>query len=538
MTLAPSAPSVDTQMPTAAEAHTSTSLGDGRSKAKKEYYGKTAKKGALWSILRQGGHELIAIPMSMVMARLLSPQDFGIAAASSFFIILATRLTQFGFNASLVRVKDLRPEHLSSVFAVNVGLGILMYGVVFASAPAIGDFLRSPETGQLLQMAALIFLISPFGTVPAALISRRMQFRYATLTEWSDAITSGIITLSLAFNGYGYWSIVAGQLSGTVVRVVLKTYFAGWRPSLRCSREALRELLSFGLGLQAKRILEYATFNLDNLIVGRVLGMTALGFYDKAFTTMNRIVNRLTLGQAYFRIFSIIHEDPERFRRAYSRLVLTISLIGLPAFTAAIVVAESLIVVMYGDKWRPAVLPFQMLCVGGILKLLNAYASQANEAAGHVWPQARRQAAGVVLVVAGAWIGSLYGGLTGAASGVAVAMVLLTAAMQSLVRRTTGLTWGEMLRPQMPAMVGSAALVAVLLAVGMVWRATAGEPHPLPLLLAQMALGGLFYGAFILFSPFAAVRDLVAETVSDLVPANGIKVFAWLRSRAMRSKPQ
>ena len=190
--------------------------------------------------------------------------------------------------------------------------------------------------------------------------------------------------------------------------------------------------------------------------------MTALGFYDKAFTTMNRIVNRFTLGQAYFRIFSIIHDEPVRFRRAYSRLILTITLVGLPAFTGCIVLAQPLFLVLYGEQWTSAVLPFQLLCAGGMLKLLNAYASQANEAVGNIWPQARRQAVGVLLVVIGAWIGSRYGGVSGAALGVGIAMCLLTASMQALVRRATGLSWRALLAPMAPAIVCSVLLVAVL----------------------------------------------------------------------------
>jgi PST family polysaccharide transporter len=362
-----------------------------------------------------------------------------------------------------------------------------------------------------------------------------MQFRYATLTEWSDAIGSMIVTLVLAFQGYGYWSIVIGQLSGSVIRVVLKSYLCGWRPSLRCTRLAVRELLSFGLGLQAKRLLEYASFNLDNLVVGRVLGMTALGFYDKAFTTMNRIVNRLTLGQAYFRIFSIIHDEPARFRRAYSRLILTISLIGLPAFTGAIVVAEPLFVVMYGEKWLPAVLPFQLLCVGGILKLLNAYASQANEAVGNVWPQARRQAVGAMAVIAGAWLGSHYAGVNGAAVGVALAMVILTVTMQSLVRRSTGLTWSEMLAPHVPAVTVSVLLALLLRGVELAMQSVVGATPAWQLLPAQLLAALLFYAVFILFSPFAAVRQLVAETINDFLPARGERLRMWLRMPAARS---
>jgi PST family polysaccharide transporter len=493
---------------------------DAKKRKKKKYYGRTAKVGALWSILRQAGHEMIAIPTSVVMARLLTPEDFGIAAASSFFILLAARLTQFGFNGAIVRIKTLRPEHTSSVFVVNLVLGVVTYVAIALAAPYIGGFLRSQEAGSLLTVAALSFVITPFGTVPAALISRRMQFRFNTISDWSDTVIGAVVSIVLAYRGYGFWSLVYGQLAGTAFRVFLKVYFTGWRPSLQFSREALHELLSFGLGLQVKRLLEYATYNLDTLVVGRVLGMTSLGFYDKGFTTMNRLVNRLTLGQAYFRIFSIIHEEPLRFRRAYSRLVLTISVIGLPAFAAAIVVAEPLFVLMYGHKWLPAVLPFQLLCVGGILKLLNAYASQANEASGHIWAQARRQGFGTICIVVGAFVGASYAGVAGAAAGVAVGMAILTVAMQALVRRTTGLTWGEMLRPQIPAVTCTVLVVAALLMAESLLSLAGRTPPAWALLLAQSAAGSLVYGLFVLFSPFRDLNDIVTESAHQLLPAS------------------
>jgi O-antigen/teichoic acid export membrane protein len=496
-----------------------------RKVSKRQYYGKTARRGAVWSIVRQGGNEFVAIPTSMIMARLLAPSDFGIAATATFFIVLATRLTQFGFNAALVRIKDLRPDHLSTVFVVNAVLGAGTYVVLVAVSPFIGTFLRNAAAGHLLILAASIFLITPFGTVPAALLTRHMQFRFVAVTEWIDTIVGAVVSIALALWGYGYWSLVIGQLAGTALRIVLRLFYSHWRPSLRCTREALRDLLSFGLGLQAKRLLEYASFNFDNIVVGRVLGMTALGFYDKAFTTMNRLVNRLTLGDAYFRIFSIIHEEPERFRRAYSKLLLTVSLIGLPAFATAIVVAKPLFIIMYGDKWLAAVVPFQVLCAGGFLKLLNGYASQANEAVGNIWPQARRQAAGAIMIVVGAWTGSRYGGMTGAAIGVALALAALTVSMQALVRRSTGLSWREMVVPFGPSIVGTGLIVSVLLLVNAALH-RAGDPAAWQILTTQLIAGAVCYVLYVLFNPFRTVRTIVSEAIADVWP--GAAAVRWL----------
>lgn len=489
-----------------------------RAKKQKSYAG-AARSGAAWSIVRQGGHELIAVPMSMVMARLLSPQEFGVAVAASFFVLLSARLTQLGFNAALVRIKELREEHVSSVLVANLAVGAVSYGVLFAAAPSIGRFFDSPDAGALVRIAALTFLITPLGSVSGAMIARAMAFRKAAIVDWTDSIVGAIVTIGLAVAGWSYWSIPWGQVVAAVVRVLVQAKLAGVVPSLRWSRAAISELLSYGLGVHLKRLLEYGAANLDNLVVGKMLDLTSLGLYDKAFSTMGRLVNRLTLGQAPFRIFAIIHEDAPRFRRAYTRLILSITMIGYPAFAFAMVAAGPLFDVLYGRRWSAAVLPFQVMCLGGMLKLLNAYASQANEAAGGIWGQVRRQAVGLVLVVAGAAIGTYYWGITGAAIGVTSATVILTIAMQDLVRRITGLAWREMLAPQLPAVVCGALVAGAAFAAALALRSRAPATPPLVMLLAEASAAGLLYASFVLFAPFTALRELVGETAGEVLPA-------------------
>jgi O-antigen/teichoic acid export membrane protein len=506
-----------------------TRRGAGKVKPGKKFYGRTAKVGALWSLMRQGGNEILGVPASMIMARLLSPHDFGVAAASSLFMQLATRLTQFGFGAALIRIKNMRPEHATSVYAVNQVMGAITFVTLYLASPYIGMFFHSPEAGRLLSLAALTFVISPLGTVPAALLQRRMQFRYTVLADWTDTIVGLVVTITFALNGYAFWSIVYGHLSGLVVRVLLQMYLAQWVPTLYVSRASLKELLSFGLGLHSKRLLDYAASNVDNLVVGRVLGMSALGIYDKAFTTMNKIVFRLTLGQAPFRIFSIIHEDEERFRRAYARLMLSITLLAYPLLAGCIVLAKPLFLVLYGQKWLSAAFPFQLLCVGGMLKLQNAYAAQVNEAVGNIWPQVRRQAIGAVLVFVGAAIGSIYGGVTGVALGVLIAIALLTVAMQDLVRKATGLSWMAMLKPQLPSIACAASVVVVLLAAEFAFRRIVPAAHAWQMLLAEGIVGALFYAAFVIAGPFIAVHNLVTETLDDLLPKGPAQIVNRFR---------
>jgi O-antigen/teichoic acid export membrane protein len=495
----------------------------------KKTYGRTAKVGAVWSMMRQGVNETIGLPVSMVMARLLSPHDFGVAAASGFFIQLAARLTQFGFGASLVRVKEMRPEHLSSIYLAIQGMGIFTFTVLYVAAPMFGQFFRSDEAGALLRLAALSFVINPLGVVPAALFQRRMQFKYTVLADWVDTIVGAVVTIVFGLRGFAYWSIVYGHLSGLIVRVILQLFLSRWRPTLTFSKTAFRELLGFGLGIQTKRLLDYAATNLDNLVVGRLLGMSALGIYNKAFTNMNKLVFRMTLGQAPFRIFSIIHEDRERFARAYQKLILSITLMGYPVLAGCIVAAEPMFLLLYGKQWLPAVFPFQLLCAGGMMQLLSAYSSQANEAAGNIWRQTARQAFGVVLVVVGTAIGSRLGGVTGAAIGVLVAFAFTTLALQALVREATGLSRRGMIAPQLPAMICAGLVASVVFAAGMGVRAVVHDPAPWQLFLAQVLAGGAAYATYVLFVPITAVREVVNETIDELLPAGPARALRRLR---------
>jgi O-antigen/teichoic acid export membrane protein len=210
-------------------------------------------------------------------------------------------------------------------------------------------------------------------------------------------------------------------------------------------------------------------------------------------------------------------------------------LIGFPVLVGCIVVARPLILVLYGERWLSAVLPFQLLCAGGMLKLLNAYSSQANEASGRIWQQVRRQAFGTVLIVIGAAIGSYKGGVTGAAFGVLIAMLILSIAMQALVQRATGLTWSALSWALVPGMTAAALVVLVLLATGAGVDAMLGQRPAWQLLLIQGAVSGLSYAAFLIFSPFTAVREVVLETMNDIVPAERFQAFDWLRRRLARA---
>jgi O-antigen/teichoic acid export membrane protein len=486
---------------------------------KKRSYGKTAKIGVLWGFFREGGNSLLLIPTSMIIARLLTPKEAGVAAAATFFMQLCARVTQVGFGASLVRSKQITAAHVSTVFVVNLGIGVLSWAALTALAPLTGSFLRSPDAAQLLPVAAFGFLIMPFGTVPTALMSRDMRFSESTTSDWIGNITEATSATVLAWHGFSFWSLIYGRLAGDATRAVLRIWMARWRPRLYFSRAALNEMLSFSLGFYAKNILDFGVQNLDNMVVGRTLGMASLGLYDKAFQTAHKFTSKMNLSgpSVSFRIFSLIHEDPERFRRAYRKVMLSTTLVGYPLLSALIVTAPQLILVLFGPKWVEATVPFQILCASNMLKLLNTYASSATQAKGQVWLEVKRQALFVVVLVA-AVSGMSRWGITGAAIGVMAATMTMTIMLQMLVKRLSGLNWRDMLEPQLPAVTCAAGMVVVEALTLAVVRVASPTTTPLVLLGACVAAAAIYYLAFLLFVPFAEVRALVHETAVDMAP--------------------
>jgi PST family polysaccharide transporter len=302
-----------------------------------------------------------------------------------------------------------------------------------------------------------------------------------------------------------------------------------WVPSFKCSRQAIRDMFSFGAGIYAKNLLDYAVQNLDNLVVGRVIGITALGFYDKAYSTMSKLTAKINLSgpSVSFRIFALIEEDRDRFRRAYRKVVLSVTLIAYPILTGLILVGPELINVMYGARWMPAVVPFQILCVAAMFRTLNTYASSATQAKGQIWSEVHRQALFTIVLVAGVATGSSWG-ISGAAAGVLISTAFMTVLLQALVRRLSGLSWGDMLGPQVPAFVCTAGLIVIVLLTKRGLNAVLGNPPAPIVLILCVVISAVYYGGFLLFARFSDVREVVHETASDLAPGVA-KRLRWMQ---------
>jgi PST family polysaccharide transporter len=282
---------------------------------------------------------------------------------------------------------------------------------------------------------------------------------------------------------------------------------------------AVREIFPFGAGVHAKRLLDYAATNVDNLVVGRFLGMTTLGLYDKAFSTVGRVLSRMNVGgpTVVFRIFSMIHEDPERFRRAYRKTIMSATLLAFPVFAALITSAPHLIVVLYGARWSPAALPFQFLALAGCLKVLNAYVSSAIQATGWIWSQVWRQAIYVAMIVIGVYAFRGFGA-GGAAFGVLLATLGITVLIHALLVRVTPLSVRDIFGAQVPGLLCAGWVAAVDLGIAYAMSLVRSAPGEWLLVALQLAAAAIAFVLFVLFAPHEELRLLACEMAEDLAP--------------------
>jgi teichuronic acid exporter len=479
--------------------------------------GQVARTSVMWAYVRTAVIGLIGVPATIVLARLLSPADFGIAAAAIFFGQLAARLSSGGLGSALVRIKIISEDHISTVFVVNAVMAVLGSLALILAAPYIAAFYGSPEVGRILPLVALNFTLGALSSVQQALLSRDLRYREMATIGSLDTLVGAVSAVVFASLGFRYWSLVLGDVCGAFVKWIGGIWFVGWHVRPRFVPAAAREMGSFAMGSYVQRLLLHMTRSVDQVVIGRMLGLTALGFYDKAFSVGNKVYSKMTVvGPAVsFRIFSIIQDEPERFRRAYRKVIMSATILGYVVFAGLATVAPHLLVVALGERWEPAVLPFQVLCVAFALKLLNQYATAAAQAKGWIWPQVWRQIVQILCIIVGVYFAAPWG-IAAASLAVLGASIVQFFLTQSMMRRATGLGWADILAPQTPALAISAALVSVLWGID-AYLATKGAAHAV-VLAAQVGSAAVLLLAFARWCPFQDTRTLMHDIVSDFSP--------------------
>jgi O-antigen/teichoic acid export membrane protein len=381
--------------------------------------------GASWTAIEQVTSTVLRLATTLVLARLVSPAEFGIAAAGLVIAELAFIFSEAGMGQALTQRSQLRPEHVRVAFSVMLLLGLVAAAAVAIAAPIISDFFRMPLLERIVPLLALLIPIHGLSSISVALLSRQGRFGYLAIARLPCvAFGYSLVAIGLALAGGGVWAIVLGTICRDVL--LLLVLYAGVRHDLRPSLnwQAIKDLAAFSIGQTLVRLASYAARNGDYVVVGRLLGAEALGYYSRAFQLLMAAVNLMSAvtGRVLFPMMASLQEDRERLAQAYLRCIGASIALALPVSVVLSARAEEIVFVLLGDQWGRAATPFAALALVFVFRAACSVANTATIAVGASFRLAWRQGVYALMVIIGAAVGARRG-----IEGVAVAVAAATA---------------------------------------------------------------------------------------------------------------
>lgn len=331
--------------------------------------------GMFWSLLQNVGGRGISFVATVILARILTPEMFGLIGMLALFMQLSQTLVMAGFMEALIRKKDTDNVDYSSVFWLNFIVGLGIYAVLFFMAPFIADFYGQPVLIQLTRVLSLVFVINAFSYVQEARLRKEMRFKTLTIIHLPAVIIAGVTGIAMAFMGYGVWSLVVMELVSRLAYAIQIWIYAGWRPLFSFNSARAQILFSFGGKLMLSSILNSIYKNIYLVVIGKYFPLSSVGYYQTASKVVNTPSSTLSnaLNSVAFPVFSTMQDDNKRLKEGYKRIIKQVIFWICPAFILAAVLAVPMFRFLFTEKWLPAVPYFRILCIVGILYPLNAY---------------------------------------------------------------------------------------------------------------------------------------------------------------------
>ncbi len=330
--------------------------------------------GVIWSIIDSFASNGIQFIVGIILARILSPREFGLIGMLTIFIALSQSFIDSGFTNALIRKKDCTQTDYSTIFYFNFVIGIIFYFILFFSAGSISIFFNEPQLELLLQVLGLGLILNALGIIQRTILTKNINFKLQTRVSVVASTLSGTIAISMAYNGFGVWSLVALTLSRFGFTSIFLWMWAKWKPNLIFSIESFKELFSFGSKLLISGLIDTAYRNVYYLIIGKYFAAVELGYYTRADQFQALPSKQLTgiFGRVSYPILSTIQDDVKKLRTAYTQIIKITMFITFVLMLGMSAIAKPMIMTLIGEQWLPAVIYLQMLCFVGMFYPLHA----------------------------------------------------------------------------------------------------------------------------------------------------------------------
>lgn len=336
---------------------------------------KKAAKSLVWTFTQQFGNQLVGFIISLVLARILLPEEFGLIGMIAVVVAIGNALLDGGLTKSLIRDKECDQEDYSTVFYFHIVSSLVVYALVFVSAPLIADFYERTILINIIRVYSLSLVITSFSAVQLARLTKIMDFKTQALIAIPAAIIGGVVGIFLAYKDYGVWSLVWSSIITSTVNSIQVWIYSGWSPDFIFSQVKFKKHFNYGYKLTLSDLLNRVFNNLFLIVIGKYFSAAQVGFYTRAETMKQLPVNNISnaLNKVSFPLLVSIKDDEPRLKRVYKKLMLMVVFVVTPFLIFLAVLAEPTFRFLFTEKWLPAVPYFQILCITGILFPLHSY---------------------------------------------------------------------------------------------------------------------------------------------------------------------
>lgn len=328
----------------------------------------------IWSALERFGTQGLQFIIIVVLARILSPKDFGLIGMLAIFIALARVFVDSGLGTALIRKQNATSEDYSTVFIFNIITGFVIYLCLFFTSPYIADFYNEPKLVMLTRVISLNFLIGSFGSIHITILSKKLNFKIQTQISILSNLISGVIAIILAYWDYGVWALVIQSISYSFSSTIFYWLSNTWKPNLKFSTKSFRNLFGFSSKLLISILIDTIFQNIYLVIIGKWFNVFDLGYYTQAkkiqetpSLTINNIIQRVS-----FPVFSSIQHENERLKDGLKRTIKILVFVLFPVMLGLLAVSDSFVRIIFSEKWINSILYLKLLCIVGIFYPLQS----------------------------------------------------------------------------------------------------------------------------------------------------------------------
>lgn len=324
--------------------------------------------GVLWTSVGVFGYQLIGFIVWIIIARRLSPADYGLVGMLAIFSAIASVFVNAGFSSALIRKIDATEKDYSSVFIFNIGLSVFLYSILFIASSWIAAFYSRPELENISKVLFFVIVINSFSLIQVIIATKKLNFKLQARIMMLSVFISGIVGIVLAYSGWNYWAIVWQQISFAVVQAALFWLWGNWRPVCAFDVLSIKKMFGYSSKLLASGLLNTVFSNIYSLVIGKVYSAVDLGYYSQAEKIKNAPIYALdsAVQRVTFPVLAKIQDNDDRLKQGYRKIIKMVVFLTFSVLLLLIAVATPLFRVLLTDKWLPSVPLFQWLCVAGL----------------------------------------------------------------------------------------------------------------------------------------------------------------------------